>query len=366
MVLATSSEKIRDIELPIIDLSLERSEVLKHIVKASEEFGFFKVINHKVPEFIIKRMEDESYSFFSKTSLQKQCAGPANPYGYGCKNIGFNGDNGEVEYLLLHANPLSISQTSKTISSDPITFSSTVDGYVAEVKELACEILELMAQGLRVPHISVFSKFLRDLNSDSLLRLNYYPPLITNNIHQLIIHDLLEDDITDASPISSDEARIFSKEVQTCHHRHQQCKIGFGEHTDPQILTVLRSNDVGGLQISPQDGLWIPVSPHPNTAFSIFVGDTLQALTNGRFKSVRHRAIVNSCKTRMSMVYFGAPAPHARISCPSELVTPHKSYLYRPFTWAEYKKATYSRKLGDTRLQCFRVQSDNSDEILSE
>nr|XP_009784474.1 PREDICTED: gibberellin 2-beta-dioxygenase 2-like isoform X2 [Nicotiana sylvestris] len=280
MVLATSSEKIRDIELPIIDLSLERSEVLKHIVKASEEFGFFKVINHKVPEFIIKRMEDESYSFFSKTSLQKQCAGPANPYGYGCKNIGFNGDNGEVEYLLLHANPLSISQTSKTISSDPITFSSTVDGYVAEVKELACEILELMAQGLRVPHISVFSKFLRDLNSDSLLRLNYYPPLITNNIHQLIIHDLLEDDITDASPISSDEARIFSKEVQTCHHRHQQCKIGFGEHTDPQILTVLRSNDVGGLQISPQDGLWIPVSPHPNTAFSIFVGDTLQVSFN--------------------------------------------------------------------------------------
>nr|XP_033516355.1 gibberellin 2-beta-dioxygenase 2-like isoform X2 [Nicotiana tomentosiformis] len=203
-----------------------------------------------------------------------------------------------------------------------------------------------MAQGLRVPHISVFSKLLRDLNSDSLVRLNHYPPLITNNIHQLLIHDVHEDQNTDVSLISNDRARIFSKEVQ--------------------ILTILRSNDVGGLQISPQDGLWIPVSPHPNTSFSVFVGDTLQALTNGRFKSVRHRAMVNSCKTRMSMVYFGAPAPHARISCPSELVTPHKSYLYRPFTWAEYKKATYSRRLGDTRLQCFRVQSDNSDEIVSE
>lgn len=147
-----------------------------------------------------------------------------------------------------------------------------MDGYVAEVKELACEILELMAQGLRVPHISVFSKLLRDLNSDSLVRLNHYPPLITNNIHQLLIHDVHEDQNTDVSLISNDRARIFSKEVQNITTR----KIGFGEHTDPQILTILRSNDVGGLQISPQDGLWIPVSPHPNTSFSVFVGDTLQ------------------------------------------------------------------------------------------
>ncbi|XP_055809410.1 gibberellin 2-beta-dioxygenase 2-like [Solanum dulcamara] len=336
------SEKIQEnIKLPIIDLSLEKSQILKLIVKASEEVGFFKVINHGVDTNVIKRMEDESYSFFSKPFSQKQCAGPANPYGYGCKNIGFNGDNGEVEYLLLHANPnLSISQTSKNISSDPLMFSCAVKGYVESLRELAANILELMAQGLRVPHTSVFSNLLMDLHSDSLLRINHYPPF-----------------------------------NWTPHHLHQDCdtsptslsKIGFGEHTDPQILTILRSNDAPGLQISPQKGLWIPVSPHPNTAFSVFVGDTLQALTNGRFKSVRHRAMVNSCKTRMSMVYFGAPSPYARICCPSELLvtttTPHKPYrLYRPFTWAEYKKATYSKRLGDTRLdQFFRIQSENDE-----
>ncbi|XP_060197721.1 gibberellin 2-beta-dioxygenase 2-like [Lycium barbarum] len=324
---SSRQEKLRDIELPIIDLMAERSEVSKLIVKASENFGFFKVINHGVPQQVIKAMEDESYGFFSKPASQKQRAGPTNPYGYGCKNIGINGDYGEVEYLLLHTNPLSIFQRSNTISNDPTLFRWAVNGYMEAVRELACEILELMAEGLRVSDTSVFSNFLRDSDSDSLLRLNHYPPL---QLLQL--------------------------------HNTRNNRIGFGEHTDPQILTILRSNDVPGLQISPhEDGSWVPVSPHPSTAFCVNVGDALQALTNGRFLSVRHRAMVNSCRTRMSMAYFGAPATNTRIACSPELLSPHKTNLYRPFTWDEYKKATYSRKLGDTRLHFFRVQSDHDD-----
>lgn len=113
-----------------------------------------------------------------------------------------------------------------------------VNGYVEGVRELACEILELMAEGLGVPRTSVLSNFLRDSHSDSLLRLNHYPPLV-----QLV---------------------------------NNTNSIGFGEHTDPQILTILRSNDVPGLQISPRDGFWVPVSPHPSTAFCVNVGDALQ------------------------------------------------------------------------------------------
>ncbi|CAN4107092.1 unnamed protein product [Withania somnifera] len=216
------------------------------------------------------------------------------------------------------------------------------------MRELACEILELMAQGLSVLHTEVFSNLIMDLHSDSLLRINHYPPF--NRTPHIFVQDC------DASPTSCSSTLS---------------KIGFGEHTDPQILTILRSNDAPGLQISTQQGLWVPVSPRPNTAFSVLIGDTLQALTNGRFKSVRHRAMVNSYKTRISMMYFGAPSPHARICCPPELVTtttPYKPYrLYRPFTWDEYKKTTYSKRLGDTRLdQFFRLQSENDETILSE
>lgn len=123
-------------------------------------------------------------------------------------------------------------------------YSSAVSGYIEAMKDLACEILDLIGEGLWVPDTSVFSRMIRDVENDSFFRLNHYPHHLnkdcTNNIN---------------SSCSS--------------------KVGFGEHNDPQILTLLRSNDVGGLQISPQDGLWVPAPSDP-TAFWVNVGDLLQ------------------------------------------------------------------------------------------
>jgi gibberellin 2-oxidase len=83
-------------------------------------------------------------------------------------------------------------------------------------------------------------------------------------------------------------------------------------------------------------------------------------MTNGRFVSVQHRALTYSRKSRMSMAFFGAPPLQARISAPPEMVTPPNSLsLYRPFTWAEYKKTAYSLRLGDTRLDLFKARKDD-------
>ena len=50
---------------------------------------------------------------------------------------------------------------------------------------------------------------------------------------------------------------------------------GFGEHTDPQLVSVLRSNGTAGLQLALRDGRWVPVPPDRD-AFFVIVGDSLE------------------------------------------------------------------------------------------
>lgn len=118
------TKKTKAVGIPTVDLSSERSTVKESIVTACEEYGFFTVVNHGVPPHVIARMEEEGSGFFSKPVHEKQRARvePASPFGYGSKNIGRNGDMGELEYLLLHTHPLSVSETSKTLSNDPSKF----------------------------------------------------------------------------------------------------------------------------------------------------------------------------------------------------------------------------------------------------
>ena len=124
------SEEHLTIELPTVDLSGDRSMVSNLIVKACEEYGFFKVKNHGVPHDIIAKMEKESFNFFAKPFDEKQKVELAKPLGYGCKNIGFKGDIGEVEYLLLNTNPLYIAERSKTISNDPAQFRQVLTPFI--------------------------------------------------------------------------------------------------------------------------------------------------------------------------------------------------------------------------------------------
>ncbi|KAI3509709.1 hypothetical protein L1887_25225 [Cichorium endivia] len=303
--------------IPLIDLSKPESK--HHLVKACQEFGFFKVVNHGVPTKFINKLESEAVKFFSSPLSVKEKAGPADPFGYGNKSIGRNGDVGWVEYLLLNAKPESDYQRFLSVfDENPELFQVVVNDYVTAVKKMACEILELLADEMKLQPRNVFSKLLMDEQSDSVFRVNHYPPC---------------------------------PEFQES-ERNGRKLVGFGEHTDPQIISVLRSNNTSGLEISLRDGSWMSV-PADSDSFFINVGDSLQVMTNGRFKSVKHRVVANSTKSRVSMIYFGGPPLSEKIAPLPSLIQGKEDSLYKEFTWFEYKKSAFNTRLSDNRLGLF-------------
>lgn len=119
---------------------------------------------------------------------------------------------------------------------------------------------------------------------------------------------------------------------------------GLPAHTDPNSLTILLQDlQVAGLQVL-KDGKWLAVKPQPD-AFVINLGDQLQAVSNGKYKSVWHRAIVNSDKARMSVASFLCPCDSAKISAPKLLTEDGSPVIYQDFTYAEYYKKFWSRNL---------------------
>ncbi|KAM7268848.1 hypothetical protein ACFE04_011014 [Oxalis oulophora] len=295
--------------IPLIDLSKPDSKHM--IVKACEELGFFKVVNHGISMEFISKLESEANNFFSLPLADKQRV-QQTPLGYGNKSIGHSGDFGWVEYLLLTTNPDSNFQRFQSDFRE--TFRVALNEYIVAVKRMACEILEIMADGLKIQQRNVFSKLLMDEQSDSVFRLNHYPPRVPNN---------------------NDDQKVKNNNL-----------IGFGEHTDPQIISVLRSNNASGLQISLRDGSWISVPPD-HTSFFINVGDSLQVMTNGRFQSVKHRVLSNSLNSRLSMIYFGGPPLSEKIAPLASLMEGEQKSLYREFTWFEYKKSVYNSRDDD-------------------
>ncbi|KAF2295259.1 hypothetical protein GH714_032348 [Hevea brasiliensis] len=76
--------------------------------------------------------------------------------------------------------------------------------------------------------------------------------------------------------------------------------LGMPSHSDYGFLTLLLQDElVKGLQIQHQ-GRWVTVEPIPNS-FVVNVGDHLEIFSNGRYKSVLHRVLVNPSQSRISI-----------------------------------------------------------------
>lgn len=86
---------------------------------------------------------------------------------------------------------------------------------------------------------------------------------------------------------------------------------GVGEHTDYGLLTLLAQDENGGLQVKTPNG-WIEAPPIEG-ALVCNIGDMLDRLTGGVYRSTPHRVRNVSGKSRISFPFFFDPGWNAEI-----------------------------------------------------
>uniref|UniRef100_A0A803Q915 Fe2OG dioxygenase domain-containing protein n=1 Tax=Cannabis sativa TaxID=3483 RepID=A0A803Q915_CANSA len=119
--------------------------------------------------------------------------------------------------------------------------------------------------------------------------------------------------------------------------------IGIPPHTDHGLVTLLIQNEISGLQVQ-HKGQWVMLEAITN-AFVVNLGDQMQVVTNGKYKSVRHRAVVNNTKTRISIaVPHGPSVDTVVVPLPELLEREGQSPVYSGMSYKDYIELQQSSK----------------------
>ncbi|XP_039124266.1 probable 2-oxoglutarate-dependent dioxygenase AOP1 [Dioscorea cayenensis subsp. rotundata] len=92
-----------------------------------------------------------------------------------------------------------------------------------------------------------------------------------------------------------------------------------GSHTDPTVITIVGQDELDGLEVLIKStGQWIRPAPY---CFIVLVGDSMEALTNGRMQATSHRVVKNKNNSRRyETLFMSIAAKGFIIQAPSELI----------------------------------------------
>lgn len=111
--------------------------------------------------------------------------------------------------------------------------------------------------------------------------------------------------------------------------------LGVKAHTDVSALTFILHNMVPGLQLF-YEGNWVTAKCVPNYII-MHIGDTIEFLSNGKYKNILHRGVVNKEKISISWVIFCEPPKEKIIlKLQSETVNEADPPRYPPETLAQH------------------------------
>lgn len=279
---------VEECELPLIDLKqlglgeVERQACKKLIVEASQEWGFFQVINHGVSSEVVGSLREEQMKLFKKPFEEKKAYKDLN---FSAGSYRWGTPSPTSPHQLSWSEAFHVQLTDILGSPALTSLSSSMEQFALRVSEVAQQLAGIVGEGMGGERDVLKEACVA--RSSCYLRLNRYPP---------------------------------------CPAYAQM--MGLMPHTDSSFLTVLHQDNVGGLQLV-KDGEWIAVKPNPE-ALIIIIGDLFQAASNNLYKSVEHRVVANPVRDRFSTAYFLCPPHHTVIE---SAVEPR---VYRSFSFGEY------------------------------
>lgn len=270
-----------DRQVPIIDVgelvsgSKGRLLVAEQIGRACRAHGFFYIVAHGVAEPLQRRLEEFGRAFFAqaeaeKLKLRMERGGRAWRGYFPVGGELTSGKPDEKEGLYFGAelgidHPAVQAGTplhgANLFPENLPEFRATVLDYIAALTQLGHRLMAGISLSLGLPE----DYFAAHYTADPLVlfRIFHYPP-------------------------STNESAW-----------------GVGEHTDYGLLTVLKQDDAGGLEIRTNAG-WIAAPPVVGS-FVCNIGEMLERITGGLYRSTPHRVRNRSGRGRLSFPFFFDP-----------------------------------------------------------
>ncbi|XVF13117.1 hypothetical protein REPUB_Repub08aG0180500 [Reevesia pubescens] len=301
------SEPQDSIQLPVLDLTQPaESSFLSSLSQACQEWGFFYVTNHGIPQNLFNKVRALSSDIFSLPPDAKLKVGPssciktytphfiASPY---FESLRVNGPDFFAS-VKASANEL--------FGQEKSEFSEILQEYGNNMMNLSKRITEVVLKCLGDGYERKFyeSEF---GNCHGYMRIvNYTPP----------------DDVEE-------------REVE-----------GLGMHTDMSCITIVYQDELGGLQMRSKDGKWMDIRPCEKSLV-VNIGDLMQAWSNGRLRSSEHRVVLKQFRNRFSLAFFWCFEDEKVILAPDDVVGVGNSRIYHPFVCLDYIKFRESNEVGN-------------------
>ena len=110
--------------------------------------------------------------------------------------------------------------------------------------------------------------------------------------------------------------------------------LGMPPHSDYGSITILLQSSLG-LQVMDHNKNWLSV-PVVEGSLIVQLGDQIEVMSNGQYKSVIHRATVNSEKKRFSIACLHSLALNKKMGPAEKLVDKEHPASYKEFSFKDF------------------------------